>query len=131
MPACVLKNAEMSFNFGAKPFKHPPTGGFVGVSSAPSDCVVNSGAGASAAAPAKIQNNAPQAVIIEPSRELAEQTLNQVKLFRKHLENPLVRDLLVVGGIPGKLLVIYDHTVHNYVVQIFTIFGKMEPLQHP
>ncbi|MPC20516.1 ATP-dependent RNA helicase DDX1 [Portunus trituberculatus] len=42
------------------------------------------------------------AVVLKPSRELAEQTLKQVQLFRKHLENPLVRDLLVVGGIPVK-----------------------------
>ena len=33
----------------------------------------------------KIVNNAPQALIIEPSRELAEQTFNQIRLFKKHL----------------------------------------------
>lgn len=38
----------------------------------------------------------------QPSRELAEQTLTQLKLFHKHLDNPVVRDLLVVGGIPVK-----------------------------
>ena len=46
----------------------------------------------------KIVNNAPQALIIEPSRELAEQTFEQIKKFKKHLSAPNVRELLVVGG---------------------------------
>ena len=43
-------------------------------------------------------NNAPQALIIEPSRELAEQTCKQLQLFKAHLGAPIVKDLLVVGG---------------------------------
>ncbi|XP_063839846.1 ATP-dependent RNA helicase Ddx1-like [Scylla paramamosain] len=101
-PAVVLKNAEVTFNFGQKDFKHPPKAGYVAVCDASKDCTVHGGIRAAGDKPQKIQNNAPQAVIIEPSRELAEQTLKQVQLFRKHLENPLVRDLLVVGGIPVK-----------------------------
>jgi len=31
-PAVTLKNAEMSFNFGATPFRYPPQVPFVGVS---------------------------------------------------------------------------------------------------
>lgn len=38
----------------------------------------------------------------QPSRELAEQTLKQVQMFGKYIENPKVRDLLVVGGVPVK-----------------------------
>ena len=34
----------------------------------------------------------------QPSRELAEQTYEQIKLFKKHLGSPNVRELLVVGG---------------------------------
>ncbi|KAG7172439.1 ATP-dependent RNA helicase Ddx1-like [Homarus americanus] len=100
-PSLVLKNAEMSFNFGATSFKHPPKAGYIALCEASKDCVVSSGVKGSGEKP-KIQNNAPQAVIIEPSRELAEQTLKQITLFRKHVENPVVRDLLVVGGIPVK-----------------------------
>nr|XP_045625919.1 ATP-dependent RNA helicase Ddx1-like [Procambarus clarkii] len=101
-PAVVLKNAEMSFNFGATEFKHPPKAGYVAVSQASKDCTVSSGVKGGGDKPQKLQNNAPHAVIIEPSRELAEQTLKQVQMFRKHLDNPVVRDLLVVGGIPVK-----------------------------
>lgn len=35
----------------------------------------------------------------QPSRELAEQTLNQIVQFRKHLDQPVVKELLVVGGV--------------------------------
>ncbi|ROT74451.1 putative ATP-dependent RNA helicase Ddx1 [Penaeus vannamei] len=101
LPAVVLKNAEMSFNFGATEFKYPPKGGFMAICQAPKDCTVTSGV-RGGDKPQKVENNAPQAIIIEPSRELAEQTLTQLKLFHKHLDNPVVRDLLVVGGIPVK-----------------------------
>lgn len=49
-----------------------------------------------------VANNAPQAIIIEPSRELAEQTSNQIKLFKKYIENPPIRELLVIGGVNVK-----------------------------
>ena len=39
----------------------------------------------------KVVSNAPKALIIEPSKELAEQTLNVVKQFKKYVENPKVR----------------------------------------
>lgn len=42
---------------------------------------------------AQTQNlpNAPKALIVEPSRELAEQTLNNVKQFKKYVDNPKLR----------------------------------------
>lgn len=39
----------------------------------------------------KATSNAPKALIIEPSKELAEQTLNVVKQFKKYVENPKLR----------------------------------------
>ncbi|XP_076029050.1 ATP-dependent RNA helicase Ddx1-like isoform X1 [Oratosquilla oratoria] len=102
-PSCVLKNAEMAFNFGAQPFKHPPKNGYIAVCEATKECIVNSDVkGAGGDQKMKVINNAPQAIIIEPSRELAEQTLKQIQLFRKHLDNPVVKDLLIVGGVPVK-----------------------------
>lgn len=81
-PAVVLKNAEMSFNFGAQPFKHTPPNDYVAVSSVPKESVkynpVNSNQN-QANGSGKPKNNAPQALIIEPSRELAEQTYNQIQ----------------------------------------------------
>jgi len=101
-PAVVLKNGEMMFNFGETPFKFKPKDGYIGISSTPKENLVNNNKVATGAEPRKIVNNAPQAIIIEPSRELAEQTLKQIELFKKHLGAPSVKELLVVGGVNVK-----------------------------
>ncbi|KAG8251426.1 ATP-dependent RNA helicase ddx1 [Homalodisca vitripennis] len=101
-PAVVLKNAEISFNFGAQPFKHSPASGFTAVCQAPKSNVKNSEVSGTAAVVTKKVNNAPQAIIIEPSRELAEQTYNQIVKFKKYLESPKTKELLVVGGVQVK-----------------------------
>ncbi|KAK3918200.1 ATP-dependent RNA helicase Ddx1 [Frankliniella fusca] len=93
-PAVVLKNAEMAFNFGASPFKYPPQGGFIALNQASIDCVC-----CPDAAPVKVVKDAPQAIIIEPSKELADQTFNQLNLFMKFLDKPKVRTALVTGGV--------------------------------
>ncbi|CAG9772685.1 unnamed protein product [Ceutorhynchus assimilis] len=97
-PAVVLKNAEMSFNFGQQPFKHPLPYHYLPLMSAPEDKIAINTNGTEVAATIKLANNAPQALIIEPSRELAEQTSNQIKLFNKYLHNPVIKELLVIGG---------------------------------
>ena len=67
-----FQNAEMSFNFGKTDFKYPPQG-FTSLSRADKDSVSESRIMGSGPAAAKAATNAPQAIIIEPSRELAEQ----------------------------------------------------------
>jgi len=98
-PAVVLKNAEMAFNFGAQPFKHPPPNDYVAVSSASKEFVkfniVNSNQSSSNES-GKPKNNAPQAIIIEPSRELAEQTYNQIQKVNKNLNKPSVIETVYV-----------------------------------
>ena len=42
----------------------------------------------------------PLAIIIEPTRELAQQTHEQLELFKKHLTAPSLEILLLVGGMP-------------------------------
>ncbi|XP_051168624.1 ATP-dependent RNA helicase Ddx1 [Leptopilina boulardi] len=100
-PAVVLKNAEMSFNFGAQPFRHSPPNGFVALSSAPKDNIKTNpnNTSGSKGDDSKPMNNAPQAIVIEPSRELAEQTYNQIQKFKGHIKDPIVRELLVIGGV--------------------------------
>lgn len=81
-PAVVLKNAEMQFNFGAQPFKYSPPSGYTPISSTPKDFVRNnpvSGAQSQSSNVRKKVKNSPQAIVIEPSRELAEQTYNQIQ----------------------------------------------------
>lgn len=48
-------------------------------------------AGSAKVSQAKPSSNAPKALIIEPSKELAEQTLNNVKQFKKYVDNPKLR----------------------------------------
>ncbi|XP_021364421.1 ATP-dependent RNA helicase DDX1-like [Mizuhopecten yessoensis] len=100
--AVTLKNAEMEFNFGKTPFKFPPGKNFVGLAQAPSQCVVQSRISSGVAVSAKPAPNAPQAIIIEPSRELAEQTFTQIQKFKVHLSNPTIRELLIIGGVNVK-----------------------------
>lgn len=97
--AVTLKNAEIKFNFGDTPFKFPPKGGFVGLAKASGLRTAEAGR---AAKKAEVNLKAPFALIIEPSRELAQQTHDQIKLFKKYLPSPGVRELLVMGGDSAK-----------------------------
>ncbi|KAH0621965.1 hypothetical protein JD844_023772 [Phrynosoma platyrhinos] len=102
-PACVLKNAELKFNFGEEDFKFPPKDGYVALDKAPEANVVKSQhAGSAQVAQTKNLPNAPKALIVEPSRELAEQTLNNVKQFKKYVDNPKLRELLIIGGVAAR-----------------------------
>eukprot|EP00753_Platysulcus_tardus_P003106 PLAT12262.2.p1 GENE.PLAT12262.2~~PLAT12262.2.p1 ORF type:complete len:1365 (+),score=723.24 PLAT12262.2:227-4096(+) len=98
-PAIVLKEAKVSVNFGASPMAFPhvldgytplqqlhpsaavlPTGG-----------VVHVGAG-----------RTPLALILEPSRDLAEQALNAIDSMGAYLRAPKLRSVLLVGGLSPK-----------------------------
>lgn len=100
-PAVVLKNAEMSFNFGASTFKNKIPDGYVAVSRVDSKNVVQNPRATNSGSDQDFvpKPNAPQAIIIEPSRELAEQTLNQIVKFKKFLKDPVIRELLIIGGV--------------------------------
>lgn len=94
-PAISLKNAELIMNFGATPFKYEPPSGYVGLAKAPRQHV------ATAQGVANIggaTDRKPLAIILEPARDLAEQTHTNVNSFKKYLQNPDIRDVLMVGG---------------------------------
>eukprot|EP00069_Balaena_mysticetus_P002731 bmy_15991T0 len=96
-------NAELKFNFGEEEFKFPPKDGFVALSKAPDSFIVKSQhTGNAQVAQTKFLPNAPKALIVEPSRELAEQTLNNVKQFKKYVDNPKLRELLIIGGVAAR-----------------------------
>lgn len=44
--------------------------------------------GSAAVSQVKTSTNAPKALIVEPSKELAEQTLNNINQFKKYVDNP-------------------------------------------
>ena len=83
----------MKFNFGAAPFIHPPGYGYKGVSEM-ANLVPFSGPAPSPAGGAGRKGSGrktPMAIIIEPARELAQQTHDNIVLFKKHLPSPGVR----------------------------------------
>lgn len=99
-PSVALKNAEISFNFGDKPLKFA-TAGAVPCNAADAKLLaVNPNNSQTAPKQDTLPKpNAPQAIIMEPSRELAEQTHNQITKFKKYLRQPTVKELLVVGRV--------------------------------
>jgi ATP-dependent RNA helicase DDX1 len=83
----------LELNFGATPFKFAPEDGYVGVSQAPSEHIQNSensGPGSESKATNR-PDNAPMCVIIEPTKELAHQTFEQIENFKKFLDTPKIR----------------------------------------
>lgn len=103
-PALVIKNAEIIFNFGPTSLKYPPTDGFVAIAStekrllATNKLAIPGGSSADQVSLIKPPNS-PYAIIFEPSRELAEQTLSQITKFKRFIKDPTIRELLLVGGI--------------------------------
>jgi superfamily II DNA/RNA helicase len=65
--------------------------GYCGVSSAPADNVALSPNSGAPAVPSTPKKNAPMCIIIEPTRELAEQTHAQIEKFSKYLDSPSIR----------------------------------------
>lgn len=84
----------MELNFGARPFEFPPRGGYIAVSRAlntqnspnsPNSRIVPE------TTPTKRPDNAPMCVIIEPTKELAQRTYDQIELFTKVLDAPKIK----------------------------------------
>ncbi|XP_077967658.1 ATP-dependent RNA helicase DDX1-like [Styela clava] len=111
---CVVKNAELEFNFGDTSFKNKPEEGYIALTSASEENSMPSprSGGAKSGQTKRKANNAPYAVIIEPSRELAEQTFNNVRMFKKYIKNPPISEVLIVGGVsPSEQLQIIENGV--------------------
>lgn len=130
-PAVVLKNAEIQFNFGAD-VKYKPQGkDFITCEQAISSYAAegwikeNPISQSASVQPLQIKSNAPQAIIIEPSRELAEQTFDQIVKFKKYLKEPKVNELLVVGRVPIREQI---EALKNGVDIIVATPGRLEEL---
>jgi ATP-dependent RNA helicase DDX1 len=95
-PAVCLKNAELVLNFGERAMAYPPPEGFV-----PLSVAAEGGTATWAQVQAATTTpgaRKPLAVILEPARDLAEQTCRNITDFAKHLVEPAVRAELFVGG---------------------------------
>ncbi|KAL7674880.1 hypothetical protein ACOME3_001153 [Neoechinorhynchus agilis] len=121
-PAMSLKCCRVDMNFGDSDFKFSPPDGFLGISKLPSSLLVNS-----ASAPVQSQENvknAPICIVIEPSRELAEQTFQQFNSFKRNLNEIDIRCTLLIGGMNTRAQMdeIYNLGVHIIVATP----GKLE-----
>ena len=83
-PACTLKNAELKFNFGEESFKYPPGDTFMGLAQADQKHLIKSLAAPTRESSQKpMKQNCPQALILEPSKELAEQTHRCIETLKQ------------------------------------------------
>ena len=90
-PAVVVKNAEMSFNFGATPFAFPPTNNrVVGVDAL------------KWANPTHDREKGVTALVIAPTRDLAQQIYESFCSLSRYLQSPRVTSCLLVGGLNTK-----------------------------
>ncbi|EFJ48542.1 hypothetical protein VOLCADRAFT_90875 [Volvox carteri f. nagariensis] len=104
LPAICLKNAEATVNFGVTPFAHPPPPGFIAMTKAPAAWIAAAASAAAAAtsstaAAAAADGSKPDCIILEPAKDLAEQTANCFTDYGKHLHAPAIRTGLFVGGV--------------------------------
>lgn len=104
-PAVCIKNADCELNLGqdkCNPFKFPLPEGFQAFSSLAPPKIVTNPRDALAAQLSEQKNSAsrgPLAIIIEPTRDLAEQSYRAFVDLGKRLQHPPVRAALLVGGI--------------------------------
>lgn len=96
-PALVLKGAGVRLNFGATPFKYLKSQEYLGLARA------GAAAGEVIAATSKAAFNVagkrqPLAIILEPARDLAEQVYQAILDLTRHVTQPALRSLLIIGG---------------------------------
>jgi ATP-dependent RNA helicase DDX1 len=81
----------MQFNFGDSPFRHPASD-YSAVSKATNLVPFSASTAAASGRPGKNTSSSsqqlPMALILEPARELAQQTHDNITLFKKHLPSP-------------------------------------------
>lgn len=95
-PAYALKGAAARFNFGSEPFKHLPTdSSYVSLASSPKGSIVNANTKEAFQIEGK---RLPLALILLPSRDLAEQVYNDIESMSKYVTNPTLKTVMLVGG---------------------------------
>ena len=101
-PALYLKNAEARVNFGSRPFVHAAPDGALALHGSPA-----LRRAAPRAPPPVVAGGArtPRALVLEPVRDLAEQTAACLTRLGASLTEPALSTVLVVGGVdPGPAL---------------------------
>ncbi|PAV89991.1 hypothetical protein WR25_06623 isoform H [Diploscapter pachys] len=99
-PTVLLQNSSMTVNFGDSPFAFPPKNGFMPISKAPDSCVRwNVDEPMDTSGPGQVDTKSPLCLILEPTRELVEQTHNNLVTFASKLEDPKIRCISLAAGV--------------------------------
>lgn len=97
-PAICLKDAAVSLNFGAAPPAYPLPQGFTMLTAGNEDDVISAPTLASHVRRGAGEGSGPLCLVLEPSRELAEQTHKTFLMLSKYIQRPTLRFALMVGG---------------------------------
>jgi ATP-dependent RNA helicase DDX1 len=97
-PAVSLKNAELVLNFGESNMAYTPPEGFIPLTEAAEGGTATWAQVQAAITAANPSARKPLAIVLEPARDLAEQTFTNITDFAKHLVEPAVHAELFVGG---------------------------------
>lgn len=109
-PAICLKNAAVSLNFGAAPSAYPLPKGYSMLAAPGGDSDgdiipapslasrVRRGGGSGGWGASDNDGSGPLCLVLEPSRELAEQTHKTFLMLSKYIQRPALRFSLMLGG---------------------------------
>ncbi|EFP11767.1 hypothetical protein CRE_26736 [Caenorhabditis remanei] len=95
-PAVLCQNSGLAVNFGSAPFKYPPTDGgrTVGVAATPAGNLK----WWSAEEKQSVDSTTPLCIILEPTRELVQQTFQNIQTFAGVLNEPKIRCVTLAAG---------------------------------
>ena len=109
-PSCVLKNAQMKFNFNTMKYSLPISMGvgFIPIGQAKASMLRAGGStrstsgsssgSSSSSSSSSSSGGACRAIIIAPTRDLAAQIHRWVNKLSKFITNPCIKSALVIGG---------------------------------
>eukprot|EP01133_Synstelium_polycarpum_P019075 gene19075-22840_t len=102
-PSVLLKNAQMGFNFGDTPLKHQlkgylPLAQADLVKEAKVEAAPQGSTGKGKNKTPEPSSRKPLSLIIEPVKELADQTYSAILNFSKYLTEPKIEPILCIGG---------------------------------
>ncbi|ETN69369.1 DEAD/DEAH box helicase [Necator americanus] len=95
-PAVLVQNSSLELNFGDTPFAFPPKDGFIAVSKTPSS--LTEWRGLEIENDVKESNAAPVCIVLEPTKELIEQTHENLIKFSKNVSDPKIKCISLAAG---------------------------------
>ncbi|EYC24374.1 hypothetical protein Y032_0014g2474 [Ancylostoma ceylanicum] len=95
-PAVLVQNSSLELNFGDTPFAFPPKEGVTALSKAPSSLI--EWRGLEVENEKKEASAAPVCIVLEPTKELIEQTHDNLLKFSKNVSDPKIKCVSLAAG---------------------------------